>query len=154
MNKKIKTASQIQEILKSRKKKKIVFTNGCFDIIHYGHIQYLQKARAKGDILIVGLNSDKSVKRLKGTKRPINCQKDRAEILAEFISVNFIIIFNEDTPLDLIKTIKPDILIKGADWSNKPIVGSDVVESYGGKTLTIPYIKNRSTSGIIKKIAS
>lgn len=154
MNEKIKTVSQIKEMFKKRKKGELVFTNGCFDIIHYGHVQYLQKAKAKGDILIVGLNSDESVRRLKGEKRPINSQEDRAAILAEFKSVDFIVIFHEDTPLNLIKAIKPDILVKGADWSNKTIVGSDIVKSYGGKTLTIPYLKNRSTSGIIKKIAS
>lgn len=154
MNAKIKTVSQLKGILKKKKRRKIVFTNGCFDIIHYGHVQYLQKAKTKGDILIVGLNSDASVKRLKGEKRPINCQKDRAEILSEFKSVDFVVIFNEDTPLNLIKTIKPDILVKGADWRNKTIVGSDIVKKYGGKTVTISYLKNRSTSGIIKRISS
>lgn len=154
MNVKIISVARLKKILAKKNKEKIVFTNGCFDIIHYGHVQYLQKAKTKGDILIVGLNSDQSVKRLKGEKRPLNCQKDRAGTLAEFKSVDYIVIFNEDTPLNLIKAIEPDILVKGADWSNKTIIGSDIVKSYGGKVLTIPYLKNRSTSRIIERINS
>lgn len=156
MSAKIKPITRLKKILAlaKRNKQKIVFTNGCFDIIHYGHVQYLQKAKAKGNILIVGLNSDESVKRLKGKKRPINCQNDRAGILAEFKSVDYIVIFNEDTPLNLIKNIHPDILVKGADWSNKTIIGADIVKNCGGKVLTIPYLKNRSTSSILKKIVS
>ncbi|MFH1692370.1 MAG: D-glycero-beta-D-manno-heptose 1-phosphate adenylyltransferase [Candidatus Omnitrophota bacterium] len=156
MNIKIKPIAQLKKITDRAKKNKkiIVFTNGCFDIIHYGHVQYLQKAKAKGDILIIGLNADKSVRRLKGKNRPINCQKDRAGILAAFECVDYIVIFNEDTPFNVIKILKPNVLIKGADWSNKTIIGADIVTSCGGKVLTIPYLKNRSTSHIIEKIAT
>ena len=144
-----------QELSKLRgKSKKIVFTNGCFDIIHAGHISYLNEAKTLGDILIVGLNSDKSVRRLKGGGRPIVSEKDRAYVLANLKPVDYVIMFDEDTPYELIKEIKPDVLVKGADYEGKSIVGSDIVESSGGKTVLINFIKGKSTSGIIKKIKS
>lgn len=131
---------------------KIVFTNGCFDIIHPGHIQYLEQARSLGDILLVGLNDDDSVRRLKGVKRPINTFNDRALMLAGLQSVSIVIGFFEDTPIELIKTINPDVLVKGGDYQLDEIVGRDYVESYGGEVLTIPLKSGYSTSAIIEKI--
>lgn len=133
--------------------KKIVFTNGCFDILHYGHVMYLEKARAKGDVLIVGLNSDSSVRRIKGKTRPIVCESDRARVLAGLESVNYVVIFNQDTPLEIIKALKPDVLIKGSDWKDKGIVGAPFVKSYGGKVSTVNLASGRSTTELIKKIA-
>ena len=139
MHKKITTLNRLLEaISKQRPRKKIVFTNGCFDILHYGHIKYLSSARSYGDILVIGLNSDASVRRLKGDKRPINTEKDRAEILAALENVDHVIIFNEDTPYKLIKSLKPDILVKGGDWRKEKIVGADIVLANGGKVFSIP----------------
>ncbi len=134
--------------------KKIIFTNGCFDIIHAGHISYLKEAKALGDILIVGLNSDESVRRLKGKDRPIVNERDRAYVLANLKPVDYVILFDEDTPSELIKEIKPDVLVKGGDYEGKSIAGSDIVEASGGKTVLINFIKGKSTSEIIKKIKS
>ena len=140
-------------LLKLKKNgKKVVFTNGCFDIIHRGHVEYLKKAKSLGDILVVGLNSDFSVRKIKGEKRPINNQLDRAVILSSFFFVDYVTIFEEETPLNLIKKILPDILVKGGDWSIENIVGKDVVEKNGGKVVTIEYLKGYSTSNIIEKI--
>lgn len=149
---KITTLTRLKKILKSRRHKKIVFTNGCFDILHYGHVKYLQEAKSKGDLLIVGLNSDKSVRRLKGKNRPIMPQRERAKILTALEYVDYCIIFNDDTPLRLIKALEPDILVKGGDWKKKEIVGSDFILARGGKVLTIPYVKNLSTTNVINKI--
>jgi D-beta-D-heptose 7-phosphate kinase/D-beta-D-heptose 1-phosphate adenosyltransferase len=144
---------KLSTILKTKlKDKKIVFTNGCFDILHVGHVHYLTQAKAKGDVLIIGLNSDQSVKKLKGKNRPLNCEQDRAKVLAALTCVDFIVVFNDSTPYRLIQTIKPNVLIKGGDWSKDKIVGRDIVLACGGKVLTIPIVKNRSTSNIIKKI--
>lgn len=132
--------------------KKIVFTNGCFDIIHVGHIDYLKKAKDLGDILVIAINSDKSVKRIKGDKRPINNEFDRLKFLEAFYFTDFITIFNEDTPLNLIKLIKPDILVKGGDWQLEEIVGKEIVDEYGGSVRTIPYLEGYSTSNLINKI--
>jgi len=131
---------------------RIVFTNGCFDILHYGHIKYLQDAKNKGDYLIVAVNSDSSIKKIKGKNRPVIGQSDRLKTVAAISSVDFVVLFNEDNPLKLIKALKPDILIKGADWSKHKIIGADFVESYGGKVLTVNLVKGRSTSRIIEKI--
>jgi rfaE bifunctional protein nucleotidyltransferase chain/domain len=153
MDKKITTLSRLLKTLsKQRPRKKVVFTNGCFDILHYGHIKYLKEAKAYGDILVVGLNSDTSVKRLKGARRPINTEKDRAEVLAALESVDHIIVFSEDTPYKLIGSLKPDILVKGGDWRKEKIVGADIVLANGGKCLSLPYVKNKSTTNTIKKI--
>lgn len=135
------------------KGKKIVFTNGCFDLLHYGHVKYLEDAKRKGDILIVAINSNASLKRIKGNKRPIINEADRARIIAGLESVDFVVSFKEDTPFNLIRSIKPDILVKGADWNKKDVVGADFVFSYGGKTSTINLVKGRSTTNLIKKIA-
>ncbi len=132
--------------------KKIAFTNGCFDILHFGHVSYLNSAKKAKRILVVGLNSDDSVKRLKGAGRPVNTQLNRAGVLAGLSSVDFVVIFGEDTPLCLISELKPDILIKGADWDGKEIVGADVVRENGGKVELIKYLDGLSTSNIVKKI--
>ncbi len=133
------------------KNKKIVFTNGCFDLLHVGHVRYLNEACALGDLLIVGINSDNSVKVLKGPTRPIQNENDRAEILASLKSVQHTILFNEETPLELIRKIKPDILVKGGDWTVDQIVGSDFVLQNGGKVLSLQFVDGKSTTKIIEK---
>ncbi len=144
------TFEQIKLIVNDlkRKEKKIVFTNGCFDILHAGHIKYLEKAKELGDVLIIGLNSDSSVQRLKGKKRPLQNQTDRAYILSALECVNYIVIFDDDTPLNLIKIVEPDILVKGGDYNIEDIIGRE----YAKQTITIPFIDGKSTSNIIKKI--
>jgi rfaE bifunctional protein nucleotidyltransferase chain/domain len=136
----------------AKKRKKLVFTNGCFDILHFGHASYLAKARALGDFLIVALNSDASVRRLKGKNRPVFSQSDRANVLAALSCVDGVVIFSSPTPLQLIQALKPDVLVKGADWPLKKIVGFDLVTSYGGKVRQIAFEKGRSTSRVIRKI--
>jgi len=148
---KIKTPAQLKKILPFLRKQGIVFTNGCFDILHYGHVKYLEEAKKKAKVLIVGLNSDNSVRRIKGPLRPLVNQKDRASILAALESVDYVCIFDADTPLELIKVIRPEVLVKGADWKHNT-VGADFVRSYGGKVLHIPLVPNRSTSALHKKI--
>tara|TARA_B110000008_G_scaffold279993_1_gene330410 strand:+ start:15372 stop:16799 length:1428 start_codon:yes stop_codon:yes gene_type:complete len=146
----IKSWNEISLIIAELKKnnKKIIFTNGCFDILHIGHIKYLEKAKSFGDILIVGLNSDQSVKRLKGNDRPVTLQYDRAYILASLDVVDYLVIFNEDTPLDLIKLIKPDVLVKGGDYKDKEVVGQDLVDDIQ----IVKFIEEKSTTKIINKI--
>jgi len=136
------------------KGKRIVFTNGCFDILHAGHVKYLQKARSLGDILILGLNSDRSVRKIKGPSRPIVCQKDRVEVIASLDSVDYVVVFGEATPLRLIKAIRPRVLVKGADWKIRSIAGADFVKSYGGRVVAIPLVKGRSTTGLIRRISN
>lgn len=138
--------------MRKKRKKTIAFTNGCFDILHLGHIRYLKKIKSFADILIVGINSDKSVRVIKGESRPINPQKARVEVLEGLKTVDRVIVFDEPTPLKLIQKIKPDYLVKGADWKAGQIVGKQFVESYGGKVVTVPFIKGYSTSKIIEKI--
>ncbi|MBN7288555.1 MULTISPECIES: D-glycero-beta-D-manno-heptose-7-phosphate kinase [Campylobacter] len=145
---KIKSAEQVAEILSQRGEKKAVFTNGCFDILHAGHTRYLAKARDFGDILIVGLNSDASVRRLKGESRPINSQLDRACVLSGLGFVDYVVIFDEDTPLELIKKLRPDILVKGADYEGKEVVGSDIVKD----VRLVEFVDGKSTSAIVKRI--
>lgn len=137
-----------------RTNRKIVFTNGCFDILHVGHIRYLQQAQSLGDCLVVGLNSDASVKRLKGPTRPVQTELDRAEILASLACVDYVCLFTEDTPLELIRLVQPDFLVKGGDWSVDKIVGSDLVQARGGKVQSLPFHQGRSTSSIVNKIIS
>ena len=127
--------------------KKVVFTNGCFDILHAGHVSVLEFSRAKGDELVVGLNSDASVRRLKGPARPVNPQGDRALVLAALESVSAVCIFEEDTPYNLIKTVRPDILVKGGDYKKNEIVGRE----FAGRVVRFPLLKGRSTTGIINK---
>ena len=132
--------------------KEIVFTNGVFDIIHRGHIEYLNEAKSLGDILIVGLNSDKSVKMIKGDSRPINNENDRALVLSNLKAIDFVIIFSEDNPYNVISAIIPDILVKGGDWKKENIIGADVVENYGGKVISLKFIDNYSTTELIEKM--
>jgi rfaE bifunctional protein nucleotidyltransferase chain/domain len=149
------TKDRLVEIRKRLKQegKRVVFTNGCFDILHRGHVDYLSKARAKGDALIVGMNTDASVQRLKGPARPIVEEQDRAFVLAALSVVDYVCLFEEDTPLELIKAVVPDVLVKGGDWSIETIVGRDVVEAAGGTVHTIEFVPNRSTTNIVQKIA-
>jgi D-beta-D-heptose 7-phosphate kinase/D-beta-D-heptose 1-phosphate adenosyltransferase len=137
-------------IVKRLKKqnRRIVFTNGCFDILHKGHVSYLDVAKSFGDILILGLNSDSSVKRLKGQSRPINCQEDRAYILSALECVDYVVIFDEDTPYELIKAIEPDVLVKGADYEGKEVVGSDIAK----QTKLVEFVQGKSTTTTIEKI--
>ncbi len=133
--------------------KKIVFTNGCFDIIHAGHVRYLSKARSFGDCLAVGLNSDASVKRLKGKSRPVNSQLDRAEVLDALAAVDYVIIFDEDTAEDLIAKVKPAVYVKGGDYTLDNLPEAKIVQSYGGRVEFVKLVEGRSTTNIIKKIA-
>ncbi len=134
-----------------RSQHRIVFTNGCFDLLHRGHVYYLSKAREMGDLLVVGLNSDQSVSRLKGQGRPVNDQKARAEVLGALGMVDFIILFDEDTPLELINRVRPDLLVKGGDYKAEEIVGYNEITSRGGKVATIPLLEGYSTTSIIEK---
>lgn len=136
--------------LKSQNKK-IVFTNGCFDLLHVGHVRYLQEARRLGDILVVGVNSDASVKVLKGPTRPVQSEADRAEILAALGCVDYTVVFNEDTPAKLIESVKPDILVKGGDWKPEQIVGADFVQKNGGKIMSLQFVDGKSTTKLIEK---
>jgi D-beta-D-heptose 7-phosphate kinase/D-beta-D-heptose 1-phosphate adenosyltransferase len=136
-----------------RRGEKVVFTNGCFDLLHAGHIQYLKASRARGDCLVVGLNSDASVRRLKGEDRPILDQDERAEILSALSFVDYVVVFEEDTPLDLIESIRPDVLTKGADYEPHAVVGADRVRSWGGRIELIDLIEGKSTTDIIGRIA-
>ncbi len=138
---------------KLKKEKKIlVFTNGCFDLIHRGHIEYLKEAKSYGDFLIVAVNSDSSVRKIKGKQRPLISLVDRLYILSHLVFIDFLISFDEDTPEHLIRTILPDVLVKGSDYREKEIVGADIVKANGGKVITIPFIKGKSSSEIIGKI--
>jgi len=132
--------------------KKIVFTNGCFDILHVGHTRYLNEARKLGDVLIVALNSDSSVRAIKGEKRPIVPEAERAEMLASLRPVDFVTLFSEDTPLELIEFLRPDIIVKGGDWKEEKVVGRDSVLRWGGRVVIVPEVKGASTTGIVDKI--
>lgn len=135
-----------------RRNKKVVFTNGTFDILHRGHVEYLAKAKKLGDVLVVGLNTDASIKRIKGPKRPVNPNADRAAVLASLASVDFVCFFGEDTPRRLIQRLVPDVLVKGSDWSVETIVGRDVVEEHGGVVKTIRLTPGRSTTNVIQRV--
>ena len=134
------------------KDKKIVFTNGCFDILHVGHKRYLEQASSLGDVFVIGVNSDASVRRLKGPERPVNPEQDRMEILSALGFVDYVVLFDEDTPYELIKIVQPDILVKGGDYKPEEVVGKDIVEARGGKLVLIPFVEGKSTTNIIKKI--
>jgi D-beta-D-heptose 7-phosphate kinase/D-beta-D-heptose 1-phosphate adenosyltransferase len=143
------------EIEKCRKQNEtIVFTNGCFDVLHRGHVEYLQFCRRQGDVVVVGLNSDDSVRTINGPERPINSQQDRAAILAALEAVDYVTIFDEPTPLSLIRKVRPDVLVKGEDWAQKGVVGREFVESYGGKVTLAPLVMGRSSTATIEKIRS
>ncbi|MBU6450964.1 MAG: D-glycero-beta-D-manno-heptose 1-phosphate adenylyltransferase [Cyanobacteria bacterium REEB67] len=130
----------------------VVTTNGCFDILHVGHVRILNQARAEGDLLFLGLNSDASVKRLKGADRPINNENDRAELLANLLSVDYVFIFEEDTPIEFLKLVKPDIHIKGADYTTGALAETPVVESFGGVVKLMPLVPLKSTTSLVEKI--
>ena len=151
---KILDLGRLKSVLETLKlgNKKTVFTNGCFDLIHRGHIDYLAKARSLGDVLILGLNTDNSIRRIKGEQRPVQDEKSRSLIMASFVFVDYVVLFDEDTPFNLIKEIEPDILVKGADYKPEDIVGYDIVKAKGGEILTLEYLEGFSTSNIIKKI--
>lgn len=149
---KVISGKAVDDFRKNNNEKKIVFTNGCFDIMHVGHMRYLQEAAKLGDVLVVGLNSDASVKRLKGPERPINSEYDRAEMMSALGFVDYVVIFEEDTPLELIKKIQPDVLVKGGDYSNEYVVGTNEVRARGGELVLIPFVEGKSTTNIIKKI--
>lgn len=154
MQSNVKTVDELRSLLGILRStgKRIVFTNGCFDLIHTGHTRYLAAARALGDVLVVAVNSDRSVREIKGKKRPINTQDDRAEALAALGSVDFVTIFDEPDPSTVIAALQPDVLVKGGDWSIDKIIGRDIVEARGGKVVTIPFVEGASTTGIIEKI--
>lgn len=145
------TLRKVAEAL-HRKKKRIVFTNGAFDILHAGHVQYLEKARSLGDVLILGVNTDASVRKYKGPHRPVNSQKDRIRLLTSLTCVDYAVLFSEPTPLKLINMLKPDVLVKGADWKTEDIVGAREVLSWGGEIRRITFLKGRSTTNVIEKI--
>jgi D-beta-D-heptose 7-phosphate kinase/D-beta-D-heptose 1-phosphate adenosyltransferase len=152
--KKIQSIARLQRIVGNLKRqgKKVVFTNGCFDILHVGHVRYLSKARETGDLLIVGLNTDRSVRTIKGEQRPIVSERERAEVLAALAIVDYVVLFDEPDPLRLITALKPDILVKGADWAKDEIVGRDVVEKGGGKVIRIPLVPGSSSTNLIDRI--
>ena len=129
-----------------------MFTNGCFDLLHVGHIRYLQKAKSLGDILIIGLNTDRSVKTIKGKNRPIVPEKERAEVLSALEFVDYVILFDDLDPLHLIEALKPDVLVKGADWSKDRIIGREIVENLGGRVVRVPMVAGASSTGLIEKI--
>lgn len=142
----------LDDFIKKVENKNVVFTNGCFDILHVGHKRYLEEARKLGDILVVGVNSDESVRRLKGTTRPVNVERDRVEMLTALDCVDYVIVFEDDTPYDLINIIKPQILVKGGDYKIEEVVGKEIVEKNGGKVVIIPLVEGKSTSAIIERI--
>ena len=154
MNNVILDWQKLNSLLLDEKKngKKVVFTNGCFDLLHAGHVDYLRKAKELGDILVVALNSDESIRRIKGNSRPIVTFEERAFVMANLKPVDYVTMFDEDTPYELIKTIVPDYLVKGADWSDENIVGRDVVVNAGGEIKRIEFVVEQSTSNIIKTI--
>lgn len=154
MSNRIKSREEIKKLRQQFKEenKKVVFTNGVFDILHSGHVDYLAKSKSLGDILIVGLNSDKSVKKIKGDKRPIINESERAFVLSNLRAVDYVTLFDEETPKELIEILVPDILVKGADWQMEKIVGKDIVEKNGGEVKTIKFVSDQSTSKIIKSI--
>jgi D-beta-D-heptose 7-phosphate kinase/D-beta-D-heptose 1-phosphate adenosyltransferase len=154
MKQKIKARTELLRIINDLKAegKRIVFTNGCFDLLHIGHVRYLEEAKALGDVLVVGVNSDVSVRKLKGPKRPVLPQAERAEILSGLGCVDYITLFSEMDPLKLITLLRPNVLAKGGDWTKEQIVGKEVVERSGGEVFIIPFVKGASTSNLIKTI--
>ena len=151
---KVVSTGTLQKALKAKRRRpRVVFTNGCFDILHAGHVRYLKKARAMGDLLVVGLNSDLSAKGLgKGPGRPFVPERERAEVLAAIEAVDYVVLFNDPTPVDLIKAVEPDVLVKGADWKKGKIVGEEFVKGRGGSVRRVSLVKGRSTTNIVKKV--
>ena len=154
MKDRIKSKEELKKVVENLKKegKRIVFTNGCFDLIHVGHTRYLEEAKNLGDVLIVAVNSDRSVKEIKGKDRPIMPQDERAEVLCALHFVDYVVIFDEPDPFQIISHLRPDVLVKGGDWGEDAIIGRDIVESGGGKVVRIPEIKGASTTDIIERI--
>ena len=153
MNKILERNTLKDKLEELRKKgKKIAFTNGCFDILHVGHVRYLREAKKTADVLVLALNSDSSVRSLKGEKRPLMNEKERAEILAALECIDFVTIFQELTPLELINYLKPDILIKGGDWPEEKVVGREEIKKWGGRVAIIPEVEGKSTTNIVEKI--
>ena len=153
MNKILERTALKDKLEKLRKKgKKIAFTNGCFDILHVGHVRYLREAKKTADVLVLALNSDSSVRSIKGEKRPLMNEKERAEILAALECIDFVTIFQELTPLELINYLKPDILIKGGDWPEEKVVGREEIKKWGGRVAIIPEVEGKSTTNIVEKI--
>ena len=154
MKQKIKTKEELSRIVQllKTKRKRIVFTNGCFDLLHVGHVRYLEKAKRLGDILIVGINSDRSVRGIKGPLRPILGVEERTEILSGLGCVDYVTVFDEPTPLELISSIEPHVLVKGGDWTKNEVVGREVVERLGGEVIVLPFVQGSSTSNLIEAI--
>lgn len=154
MRTKIYSAALLKPVLADlcRHGRRIVFTNGCFDLLHPGHIHILTQAKALGDVLVVGVNSDASVKRLKGAQRPILSENERALLLAALEAVDYVTLFEEDTPLDLIRLLRPQVLVKGGDWSPESVVGREIVEAEGGEVVSIPHQAGFSSTGIIERV--
>ena len=153
VSKKLITLGALLKKIRSarRRGKRVVFTNGCFDLLHMGHTRLLEKARSLGDLLVVGLNSDTSIRRLKGLHRPINPEKARAEVLSALCAVDFVVIFSEETPERLIHQIRPDVLVKGGDWKKGAVVGREFVASYGGRVYLFPVVRGYSTTKLVNK---
>lgn len=153
---KLKSLEQIKAIVLGARSngKRIAFTNGCFDLLHRGHVHVLREARACADLLIVGINSDESVKQIKGPTRPVLPELDRCELLGAMEMVDFVILFNDPDPYNLIAAIRPDVLVKGGDWNSGKIIGADLVEEAGGSVMVVPYIKGFSTTEIIERITN
>jgi D-beta-D-heptose 7-phosphate kinase/D-beta-D-heptose 1-phosphate adenosyltransferase len=154
MKGKIKTREELQRLIHNLKKngKRIVFTNGCFDILHVGHVRYLEQAKSLGDVLVVGINSDRSVRGLKGPRRPIFPVEERGEILSGLGCADYITVFDEPTPFELISLLQPDVLVKGGDWTPEQVVGREVVEGSGGRVVILPFVEGSSTTNIIDVI--
>ena len=154
MGRKILQREELKKTVRALKDagKKIVFTNGCFDLLHLGHVRYLEAARAEGDVLVIGVNSDRSVHEIKGPNRPVVPQDERAEVLAALACVDFVTVFDEPDPLETILALLPDVLVKGADWAKDAIVGKELVEEYGGRVVRVPLTEGASTTKIIEKI--
>ena len=154
MKQKIKEREELLRIIKDlkRKGKRIVFTNGCFDLLHIGHIRYLEEAKTLGDVLIIGVNSDSSVRKLKGPDRPILPEEERAEILSSLECVDYITTFDELDPINLITSLQPDVLVKGGDWTKEQTVGRNVVERTGGEVVILPFVQGASTTNLIETI--
>jgi rfaE bifunctional protein nucleotidyltransferase chain/domain len=148
----IVSRAALLERLKRPRARTVVFTNGCFDVLHRGHVEYLAMARALGDVLVVGLNSDDSVRRLKGPGRPVNGEDDRAYVLAGLSSVDYVTVFGEDTPRELVAALLPDVLVKGGDYRREDIVGGDEVEAAGGRVVVAPLVPGRSTTSILERV--
>jgi D-beta-D-heptose 7-phosphate kinase/D-beta-D-heptose 1-phosphate adenosyltransferase len=154
MREKIKTREELKKIIHDLKRNgnRIVFTNGCFDLLHVGHVRYLEQAKSMGDVLVVGINSDRSVRGLKGPRRPILPVEERGEILSGLGCTDYITVFDDPTPFELISVLQPDVLVKGGDWTQEQVVGREVVEGAGGRVIILPFVEGSSTTNIIETI--